>query len=519
MDGVSGVAYPCGPDAGFPRRTKAQLRLEGETVRKKLARVTAAVLALGLLMPGIALAKGGKLDKKLKKKVKRTLAACSGLAADASAAEPAVVAAKEAIAAVGAANNGKAVKFLLGVGLGATFNCPAAEVAVFGATKEALQSMTDTGARAEIYKSLKKGKRKWQIQVMLIDVIKGFDDDASVFALNDIIQQKRLDDRVAMTCAEAMKEKKDKRSVRPLIKAFGIWKPRGGRPFKAIVDALHEMTGETFTEVADWENFWDPRETTFDTGTVKKKEAGTVLRNAPKLFGSEVVSKKVVIIIDVSGSMHIRDPGGNEGGEEGEEPAGDGSVVRKKPKKPVKPAGPQPGDPDYKKKPCTDCSSGSCPSDANLPKHRMRIERAKVQLIRLVNAFRSDVRFNLVKFSTAAAAWKPTQVVNATPGNKADSIKFIKDLKPAGVTQAYKSLVEAFKCSEADTIYFISDGSPTDDAGQPLATAARQAVLDKISQLNKFRKVKINTIGLRGSSASFMQALAGLTGGKYKSVD
>lgn len=450
----------------------------------------------------------GKYDKKLEKKLKRAIGAVSQLTDSATGSEPAISAATEAIAEFGKMNHPKAASFLIKIGL-IPLKSPAAEVAVFDAVKSALSGMDDAEARKSIYKTLKK-KRDWRIQITLIDVIKNFNDDESQFLLHELLEAKKIDERVVAEVARALASRKDKRGVRPLIKAFGKYKKVGGVTFKAITDALYEITGKKFDEVQDWESFWDPRETTFDPNTAKKDDiSGTVERGKPKLFGSEVVSKKVVIIIDVSGSMAIKDPGGNEEGEEGED-MGDGTQERKKKKKKNPNAAPpyngpslQPGSPDYNK----------------LPASRMRIERAKVQLRRLVNAFQRDARFNIVKFSTQAGAWKPKQILPAVPNNKKDAIKFIENLKASGVTNAYKSLTTAFECQQADTIYFISDGSPTDDQGQPLNGAAVDGLIAKIKQLNKFRKVKINTIGLKGSSPSFMRRLASLTGGKYKQVD
>ena len=450
----------------------------------------------------------GKLDRKLKKQIGRALGAVNALPADATGDEEAVTVAVDTINQIAAADCDKAAELLIKVGLGATFNSPSAEVKIFEACKSGLSSMTDKGARKTILKWMKK--RNWKVQMVLVEVVKPWaGEDEAQFALHDMVKDKKTDPRVVAEVARTLAACKDKRGVKPLIEAFGLWKKVGGVTFKAIADALYEITGKRFTEVMDWESWWDPRETTFDPQTAPKDEVGgTVERNAPKLFGSEVVSKRVVVIIDVSGSMAIKDPG-EEKDEDGEVEEGEGTQERNKPGAKPKPATPpyngpslKPGDKDYNK----------------LPDSRMRIERAKRQLRRLVNAFPGDTFFNIVRFSTDSAAWKPKKILPANPGNKRDSLKFIENLKANGVTAAYKALVTAFECSEADTIYFISDGSPTDDQGQPLQQAAIQQLLDKVKQLNKFRKVKVNTIGLKGSSRSFMSALADLTGGEFKQV-
>jgi hypothetical protein len=482
------------------------LKNRNDFLRTVLLGIVTAGAALMSVGPAFA---GSKLDKKLKSKAKKAVAIVRSLAGSTDSNDPTISKATEIIAEVGAANNKAAAEFLLKIAL-VPYQSPAAEVAMFEAVKSALSSMDDSEARQVMYKSLKK-KKDWRIQITLVEVIKDHDSDGAQFALQELLSARRVDERVVAEIATTLAHRKDKRGVKPIIKIFDKYRKLGGVTFEAIKKALHEMTGKSFPEQQDWESFWDPREATFNPDNVKKDPVGGTKVRRPKLFGSEVISKKVVIIIDVSGSMAIKDPGEDKDEDAEEVEEGGGSKVRKKRKKkkaaPATPpyTGPplQPNDPNYGK----------------LPKERMRIERAKKQLRRLVKAFRKDARFNIVKFSTAAAAWKPKKILFATPGNKNDATKFIENLKPTGVTNAYKSLVEAFLCKDADTIYFISDGAPTNDAGMVLDAAGMQALHDKVKQLNKFRKVKINTIGLKGSNPAFMEELARLTGGKYTAVD
>jgi hypothetical protein len=478
--------------------------------------VLIGAFALALQSP----ARAGKYDKSLAKKLKASLAAVARLGPDAYWRDPSIKTAVADIEKFGATDNAKAASLLVKIGL-RSMNYPSAEVAVFTAVKKALSEMKDPGARKAIYSTLKK-KRDWRVRVTLIEVLASYKgDDAAEFLLHELLDNKKTKERVVAELARTLAKRKDKRCVRPLIRAFGRWKLKGGVTLKAIQDALYEITGKSFTELQDWESFWDPREQTFNPNNAPRGPRGsTVLRKGPKLFGSEVISKKVVIIIDVSGSMHIRDPGEDKDEEAGEAGSA-GSQVRKKKKK-KRPAGgrPIPGDPNYRPGPC---KMAKCPKpdshDGNLPHHRMRIERAKRQLEKLVRAFSKDARFNIVQFSTTASAWKAKKVMVASDGNKNNAVAFIKNLTPSGVTQAYKALVEAFACKEADTIYFISDGSPTDEKGQPLTGGARTNLLNKVRQMNKFRKVRINTIGLKGSSPQFMRKLALMTGGKYIAVD
>ena len=105
--------------------------------------------------------------------------------------------------------------------------------------------------------------------------------------------------------------------------------------------------------------------------------------------------------------MHVKDPGEPDD-EEGEINEGGGTRERDRDegkKRGRRKGPPQPGDPGYKPGPCKfpDCPNPTT-HDGNLAKQRMRIERAKRQLRRLVKAFQKDVKFNLVRFSTDAVA-------------------------------------------------------------------------------------------------------------------
>lgn len=463
-------------------------------------------------------AHAGEYNKALEKKVRAGIAGCARLGPDAYWRDPAIKTAVTAIEAFGKTDNAKAAAALIQMGL-VKMKFPSAEVAVFNAVKKALAGMKDKEARAAVIKNLRK-KKDWRVQVTLIDVLASYkESDDAEFLLHEMLGAKKAKERIVAEIAATMAKRKDKRSVRPLIKAFGVWKKRGGVTFQAIEDALYEITGKSFDEQADWDSFWDPRETTFNPKNAPKApRTSTVLRKRPRLFGSEVVSKKVVIIIDVSGSMHIRDPGEDKF-DEPQDAGLKGTTAKKKKKRPAG-SPPQPGDPNYRPGPCR---LPKCPKpnshDGNLPAHRMRIERAKRQLAKLVNALDKTTKFNLVQFSTTASAWKPKKIMPATSSNKSKAIGYIKNLHPSGVTLAYDALTTAFACKEADTIYFISDGSPTDKEGKNLSGADLTNLIDKVRQLNKFRKVKVHTIGLKGCSTSFMRQLAALTNGKFRSVD
>lgn len=477
-------------------------------------RILPVALALALGASGLAFA-AGKLDKKLTKQLGKDLNKVAALKRDTEADDPAITAAVATIGQVGKADNKAAVDLLMKLGLGTTFQSGAAEVAVLDAIKDAVSGMTDPEARKRVsYYMEKKGKKDWRLQVLLVEALMDYNTDDAFGLLVKLLTGKKTDERVVVAIVQEFSATRKNKVVSPLIDAFGAWKKRAGVPFQEIQVALNNLTGEAFTTLEDWKSFWEIKGKDFDPTKVrtKKEIGGTQERKNPKLFGSEVVSKRVVIILDISYSMLIKDPGPPDQDDD-EEEGGPGSRERdaNKPKKPAAPVagytGPslEPTDKNYGK----------------LPKDRMRIARAKKQLAKLVNKFDPRVEFNLVEFSTKSSAWKPGKILRASNGNKRDALKFIASLKPkeGNLTCALKGLEKAFECKEADTIYFISDGAPTDTNGKPVQAKGRAEIIDRVVQLNKFRKVKVHAIGLRGAYGPFMKKLAKATNGTYTQVD
>ena len=85
------------------------------------------------------------------------------------------------------------------------------------------------------------------------------------------------------------------------------------------------------------------------------------------------------------------------------------------------------------------------------------------------------------------------------------SIEFVKQLNPRGMTNVFDTLASALEDPEVNTIYFLSDGAPT--MGK---ITEPQGILDRIREINAERKVKIHTIGfhLDPGAASLMRRLA-----------
>lgn len=478
-------------------------------------------LASGALLFGLALilvpSTSDGLDKSVNKRLQAAMAEVKKLDERHGENRKQIKEMVAVIKMIGKDNSSKAASLLLKLSL-MSFKCPAAEVCIAEACKEALAGMNDPKVRKSLDKKIKKGgKRNYELQATLVEAYGYAKDDASQFLLHEMLLDSKNDERIVAAVARALVKRNDKRGVKPLIEAFKQWKKRGGATFRVIREALLAYTGKQFESTKEWEEFWDPRVETFEPNTQRSSSmaprlTGSVERKAPTIFGSEVVSHKFVLIIDVSGSMHIRDPG-DINRDDGRRVA----TGKNKPKPRAPGAAPRPGDPDYKSGPCKfpRCQAPN-DHDGNLPINRMRIQRLKFQVRRMLKALPKGAQLNIIKFARDAEAYKRGKLVPAS--NKGAIMNWVDSMLPAGCTQTYLGVVEAFKIKEADTFYLISDGTPTDMDGKPLSKGKRWEIIQKVKQLNRLRRAKVHTIGLRGANGEFMRGLARATGGVYREV-
>lgn len=452
----------------------------------------------------------------------------------------------EAIEAVAAENDAPGAKALLGLLL-TPFPNATVEVFVSERAREALMGMAAGPARDEVRAQLDKKKRDARVAVPLADVVSAWSEEASAQSLAELLAQR--DDRLIMAGARGLGRLRLKACVRPLITAFGALSAAGGEPFEAVGSALLEITGQGFRAAEDWTKWWDTNEATWDPSqrggsTGEGTRTRSFQPDPPSMFESVTIrSKKVVIVLDVSGSMHIRNyvqdpievPATPRRGRE----ASEGSATRDTNSQtdddddaqggrnagPPLPAGVDPNAPGYKKKPCTfsQCPGAKgtgpeCPSDENLPTWYRRHDRLMRQVSVVVRAFKPDVKFNLVAFSTDARAWRGNTLVQASDRNKQQALQWIESLQPGGATLADKAMELSFRFEDVDTILFVTDGAPTNGAGRPYDASRWRELNDEVKRLNKNRHVKIDVIAIAEGHTDFARNLAAESGGEYVTV-
>lgn len=396
----------------------------------------------------------------------------------------AVVAALEKL---GEEDDEKAAKTILAVALNADelnkgFDAKATNE-IFDAAQRALAGMTSEKALEFIYKGIDKN-RDQRVRIILVEVAGTKADAPAEQALIDALQDRHP--TVAATAARILGARKTlhdaDKVVNALIDVIDKTEKDRREPWQDVMMALIQMSGQQIDVADDWRNWWKGAQDTFKPGQRGSKGMSqTVLREAPKLFGKEILSKRVVFVLDVSGSMAIKDPSSESGG---------GGAV-------------EPKDPGY----------------GNIPPERMRMNRLKEAMIEAIKGLPQDTRFTIVTFSSTIRTWKP-KLTPASGSEKADAIDFTRGMNPSGFTWTDTALEQAFEIEDANAIYLFSDGIP--QRGKAASGGPdyidRAEILEKVRQWNRVRKVKIYTFGFGEADAAFMSQLANENGGDFTAV-
>jgi hypothetical protein len=298
----------------------------------------------------------------------------------------------------------------------------------------------------------------------------------------------------------------EKRAVKSIIDSMA---KSDGLLRAEIDDVLHWFTGKSFEgSPTVWKRWWDDAGATWltaeDTERHERKteprEGGTQVR----FYGIPTASHHVVFVLDRSGSM--------------KKPAGAKSIEEKgrKPKPPV-----TGGSKDERKK------KGDGPVAGDT-----RMEVAKNQLARSIQELDKRVNFNVVFYSDKIQAWKePPELLRSSMSNKKAATAWFQKLEPQGPTLMFPALMRALEYADtvgadkkksrqgADTIFLLSDGSPTTKDGGLMAAEDLEAAVEAFLVANKLHRCIVHTIGIGpGHNSTILRRLADATGGQYKSV-
>lgn len=281
--------------------------------------------------------------------------------------------------------------------------------------------------------------------------------------------------------------------LRPLIEALAR---EDGRLRDDIRDALRRLTSQNFdSDPEDWKRWYTenraelegPAPTTSLFGAFKAKGPAPEKKS---VYGIESRSRRILFIIDTSGSM---------------------------------------------KEKIAQAKGTITGPDADSDELNMtKIEIAKKHLRNSIRMLEPEASFNIVSFGTHVIRWKET-MVKGDMQTKNEAYAFVRDMEAAGGTWAYGALQEAFRMAGqgildkhydpiVDTVYFISDGAPTNNDMDKPEFQDPEEILAAVREWNRIGKMIIHAVAIDpkaggGTFIGFMKKLAAENGGQYAQKD
>jgi hypothetical protein len=150
-----------------------------------------------------------------------------------------------------------------------------------------------------------------------------------------------------------------------------------------------------------------------------------------------------------------------------------------------------------------------------------RLDFVKKEFAKTVGNFDNTTEFTVFSYSSGVTQWKTTLQM-ATQANITDAINFSKKFVANGGTNIYAALQAAWAVPGVDTVYLLTDGSPS------VGVTNVNQLLNDLKTWNSKLNIKLNTIAFlmgteswddKPASRKLMSSLAELTNGIYRAVE
>ena len=152
---------------------------------------------------------------------------------------------------------------------------------------------------------------------------------------------------------------------------------------------------------------------------------------------------------------------------------------------------------------------------------KTKLERAREELTKTLDALDSEVRFNVILFNDAIFTFSD-HLVKAAAEEKKKARRFFEKAEADDGTNIFDALNAALDIKsmglvdrfgediDLDTIFLLSDGVPTSGI-----VIDPEEIVRIVSRANALSKIKINTIYLGDEASRFMFELAENNFGQY----
>jgi len=322
--------------------------------------------------------------------------------------------------------------------------------------------------------------KHWEVRSIAVDILGETHDPAMIPQITPLLSDPFPEVQVA--AIQALRKIGGRDVVPPLIAAL---EKAPGRVRDDIADTLMWLLGADMgPDAIAWSTWWKLHGETAEVKGITREEFDRLREAAADsqtgtYYGLRVISEYVTFVIDVSGSMEEPYMVEERDVKKGEEEEKGGTSVA-----------PSPEEKEKKKK--------------KKKVERRKIEVAREELSRAITGLRDGVQFNMIPFDSRVQRYRDELTVMSEE-IRADALEFVAELKPGGMTNVYDSLMTALEDPKVNTVYFLSDGAPTNGK-----YVAPEEILVHVRAANELRKVKIHTIGfhLSPEAEDLMRRLA-----------
>ena len=316
--------------------------------------------------------------------------------------------------------------------------------------------------------------------VPLIDAVAAAGAQGKTCALAVMLNLKHKDEFVRERAALALSHLGVAEAIEPMI---GVLEQSEGQMRTRVAAALEVLTGKQFgANPGAWRGWWTNEGAQFVAGAPALGSGTPSHRkdtNRFYYFGiPQDESHSIVYVIDCSGSMTA----------------------------PV------------------DRKTAVTTADGSDGTKETRLEACKRELIAALGKLEKRQKFAILWYSDLPHWYQP-QLQAAEPAAVAAAQTFVRTLHPESSTNIHDSLELCFtlvgrgahdKYYEPafDTIFLLTDGSPTTNEGKPDST---EKILAGVRQWNALKRVTIHAIGIgNGLDVAFLTQLAKENGGEFK---
>ncbi len=151
-----------------------------------------------------------------------------------------------------------------------------------------------------------------------------------------------------------------------------------------------------------------------------------------------------------------------------------------------------------------------------------RIDFVRNELKKAVSILPPDRKLNVIMFSGGVDEWKH-RLTSATGDSKDDALRYANRFNVEGATNIHGALKSAFSDRSVKTVYFLTDGVPT--AGE---VQSPDDIVNEVRRMNQGRDVKVHTCAFimgdfmgdnKPLSKTIMRKIAEATNGVYRAFE